>query len=694
MWMEDSSVQASVKGADTVALSVVDEVSYRQIVDLSPDAIFIQCDGEFMFINPAGISLFGLESAQQLMGMPVMKFVTPGSRRAVKKYFRRGQGTKQARSSLEATWLTSSGAPFLAAVTVSPFLHRGKDGSLVILRDITERKRVEETLARATHAAERANRAKSSFLATMSHEIRTPMNAVLGMLELLSLSSLDQDQRFSLETARESTNWLLRIIDDVLDFSKIEAGYLEIRLEPASIAEMVDRAAAVYSDVARGKGLRLEKIVDPNISPAVMVDRLRLRQVLNNLLSNAIKFTDQGHVEIRAKLLERRGECDVVGFEVRDTGIGVAAEDQQRLFQPFIQVDSDTTRKFGGTGLGLTICARLARMMGGEIAIDSKLGEGTTIFVTLPLPITNLAVLTDAKNKGRSADDGRLLRPQESRNAQVVGSGDLFLVVDDHPVNRQLLLKQLNTLGYIAEGAGNGVEAFEAWKTGRFARIIADCRMPGMDGYELARQIRRAEAQAQDGRHTLIIAWTASALEGDAELALAAGMDDYMAKPADLSTMKHKLAAWILPIRPAMTPVSPGGKQIDLPLEGPIDLTRLREISLKDEAFEQEILTEFRDTIRKDLDTLRRGLVSKDLNTVAHIAHHMRGASRLVGALLFAAECELFERLAVQNNWEALSAMQVQFFATAERLDQALGTQLAFPAPQRVTFPPGDNVDG
>ena len=273
-------------------------------------------------------------------------------------------------------------------------------------------------------------------------------------------------------------------------------------------------------------------------------------------------------------------------------------------------------------------------------------------------------------------------------------AGTFILVVDDHPVNRQLLLKQLNTLGYIAEGAGNGVEAFEAWKTGRFARIIADCRMPGMDGYELARQIRRAEAQAQDGRHTLIIAWTASALEGDAELALAAGMDDYMAKPADLSTMKHKLAAWILPIRPAMTPVSPGGKQIDLPLEGPIDLTRLREISLKDEAFEQEILKEFRDTTRKDLDTLRRGLVSKDLNTVAHIAHHMRGASRMVGALLFAAECELFERLAVQNNWEALSSMQVQFFATAERLDQALGAQLAFPAPQRVTFPPGDNVDG
>lgn len=675
-------MHASVKNAITVRLPVVDEVSYRQIVELSRDAIFIQCDGEFMFINPAGVSLFGLESAQQLIGTPVMQFVPPGSRRVVKNYLRRGPVTKQARPTLESTWLTSRGVPFSAEVAVSPFAHGDKAASLVILRDITERKRAEEALARAKHAAEQANRAKSSFLATMSHEIRTPMNAVLGMLELLSLSSLDQDQRLSLETARESTNWLLRIIDDVLDFSKIEAGYLEIRPEPASIAEMVQRAAAVYADVAHSKGLRLEKSVDSNISPAVMVDRLRLRQVLNNLLSNAIKFTDQGHIEISAKLLERRGNCDVVGFAVRDTGIGVAAEDQQRLFQPFIQVDSDTTRKFGGTGLGLTICARLARMMGGDIAIDSKLGEGSTIFVTLPLPITDLSVLADAKNKGRSLTDGAALRPQASRSEQAVASGDLFLVVDDHPVNRQLLVKQLNTLGYVAEVAENGVEAFEAWKTGRFPRVITDCRMPYMDGYELARQIRHAEAQEQEGRHTLIIAWTASALGGDAELALAAGMDDYMAKPVDLSTMKHKLTSWMLPTRAATQPGSGGADAIDPSLDAPIDLTRLHEIALGDEAFEQEILAEFRSTTRKDVDTLRHGLLSKDLNTVTHIAHHLRGASRLVGAMLFAAECEQFERVATQNNWEELAALQAEFFATAERLDQALGAHLACTAPQ------------
>ena len=432
------------------------------------------------------------------------------------------------------------------------------------LQDVTGQKRVEEEVRRlnadlekrvASRTAEleesnlrlkKADAAKSNFLSMMSHEIRTPMNGVLGMLELLSLSKLDGHQRTTLEVVRSSARSLLRIIDDILDFSKIEAGKLEINLETASVAKVIEAVAGIYAGNASSKALVLKAYCDPRISPAVKVDPLRLQQILNNLVSNAIKFTPEGWVEIRADLLARDGRNDVVRFSVKDTGIGISPEVNARIFQPFAQAGGEIARSFGGTGLGLSICQRLAQLMGSSIAVESEPGRGTTMNFSLALQIADPATLAGSPGSHAPGATKEVLRMRRKAPSaeEAQREGTLVLVVDDHPVNRMVLLRQVNAAGYAAEEVGDGREAFAAWKTGRFALVLTDCNMPEMDGYALARAIREAERRSVS-RRTTIVACTANALRGEAQNCFAAGMDDYIVKPVELTTLLALLDKWL-----------------------------------------------------------------------------------------------------------------------------------------------------
>ena len=391
----------------------------------------------------------------------------------------------------------------------------------------------------ASRQADAANNAKSSFLATMSHEIRTPMHGLLGMLEMLSLTPLDRSQQASLKVIRTSGHSLMRIIDDILDFSKIEAQKLDIHPEPVSIRQLVDSVRSAFDANASGKGLLLESVVDPRISPALSVDPFRLRQILNNLVSNAIKFTSHGKVTITADLIERTNAADRLRFCVQDSGIGIAAEDQGRLFTPFAQADGKTSRNYGGTGLGLAICQRLARLMGGHVGMRSVLGEGTSMTLELTLPIVEEG-LPDVPPV-HAAGETRLREPAATRQS---ATGPMVLVVDDDETNRMLLVSQLEVLGYQARSATNGVEALAMWKTGRFALVLTDCQMPQMNGYELATSIRALEEQAATGRCP-IVACTANAMKDEAAACSAAGMDDYIAKPMDLDALGIKMTWWL-----------------------------------------------------------------------------------------------------------------------------------------------------
>ena len=652
----------------------------REMADAVPGVVYqlrIGADGSraYGFMSDAVKSLRGYSREEALADYRLLYHqVVEDDRAAIDKAIRQAVETlspmqeefriRMADGSIK--WLQSAAVPTPA-----------EDGAVTLNGywvDVTQHRDMEIELAAAKTAADAANRAKSSFLAAMSHEIRTPMNGVLGMLELLSLTRLDSEQRSNVEVIRDSGRSLLRIVDDILDFSKIEADMLDLRPEPASPAAIVRGVRDVYSGAASAKRLILSVTVDPDLSPAVMVDPLRLRQILNNFVSNALKFTPQGSVTIAAELVERKDGVDTVRFSVADTGIGIAPENQAKLFQPFVQAEGDTTRRFGGTGLGLVICRRLADLMGGTIEMDSAVGQGTTMRLVVPLPQADPSAITEKDNAAAIPTAALTARRPAPSVDAAIAEGTLVLVADDHPTNRMMLLRQLNLLGYAAEAVEDGKQALDAWHSGRFGLVLTDCHMPEMDGYDLARSIRLAEG-GNGGERIPIIACTANVLEGEAEACLAAGMDSYLPKPVELSFLLRMLDAWLplpgVPSPPA-TDAPPSAALTNGAEPSPIDRAKLAEVSLGDADFERDMLTDFRGAMDEDANQLTLALESRDSGDITRIAHRLKGASRTVGATDLATASEQMESAGRADDPAAISAAREPLFVEVERLRKHL----------------------
>ncbi len=518
------------------------------------------------------------------------------------------------------------------------------------MSDLSQRLRAEE--------AQAANKAKSDFLATMTHELRTPMIGMLGMVEILSHTNLDAEQRNALGTVQSSARALLGIIGDILDFSKIEAGKLELEPQAVSLKSIVDEEFTSYSGTAASKGLRMEREIGPGIAEAHLADPVRFREILDNFFSNALKFTHQGSIGLKAELLDSDEESQTLAFRVWDTGIGVSKENQRRLFQPFVQAESNTTRRFGGTGLGLSICLRLAEMMGGRITMESEEGKGTTMSFIASFPLADPSALSGSVKQVA----WQPLEPPSRDEA--LATGCLVLLAEDHPTNRLVLTRQLQLAGYQVDAVENGLAALDALDQVRYGLLLTDIQMPHMDGYHLAAAVRKIEAGT--GRPRIpILSLTANALLGELERCQAVGMDDCIIKPVSIPDLDAKLRHWLPDAARLMKPRAPEAqpeRSFDstlpsTPIRGrygvdstflarplgplmsdegqpgsPLDFAVLDGLSGGERSSSLEILRDFRDTLRSDMAGLGPLADQGNLPDLARLAHRIKGATAMVGA--------------------------------------------------------------
>jgi PAS domain S-box-containing protein len=410
---------------------------------------------------------------------------------------------------------------------------RDPDGRTIavasLVNDVTENMKAQEQMRLAMEAAQKATRAKSEFLANMSHEIRTPMNGVIGLTELLLESDLDPQQRSYLEVIRSSGEMLITIINDILDLSKIESGKLDLTERVFNVEECLKTAFQLFSHSLQKKGLEAHIEVSNSIPRTVSGDPVRLRQIVYNLVSNAVKFTDTGSISMKAwseSITSRRVRLFV---SISDTGPGIDTDRLETIFDPFSQADTSSTRSFGGTGLGLTICKRLCRMMRGDIKIDHTSPEGTRFVFSVELQTAPEGGL-----------GGSLTGQQDARENPSEASAVRILVVEDNAVNRLVAKRILKRLGYDSATVNNGQEALDFVRAHPCDLIFMDLQMPVMDGFTATKIIRE-----EHGSIPSIIALTASAVDGDRERCMAAGMDDYISKPINIEAVSGILSRFV-----------------------------------------------------------------------------------------------------------------------------------------------------
>ncbi|MDQ3896860.1 MAG: response regulator [Actinomycetota bacterium] len=774
----------------------------RTIVETASDA-FVEMDERGLIAdwNRSAEAMFGW-TRDEVVGRELAAVIIPeelrsAHREGLRHYLATGEGRAMS-DRLRVDAIRKNGARFPVEVALWEVRSETSRSFNAFVRDTSQQKATEDALASARDQALEASRMKSEFLANMSHEIRTPMNAVIGLTGLLLDTDLDETQRRYADGARSAGEGLLSIINGILDFSKIEAGKIELEQVDLDLRDVVEESVGLLAGAAAAKGIDLAAWCYPNLPTAVQGDPVRLRQILLNLVGNAVKFTEQGQVVVQARPLEVDDASVVARFDVIDTGIGIDAASYDRLFVSFSQADTSTTRRYGGTGLGLALVKRLVDLMGGEVGVESEPGRGSTFWFSVrlarcpeatPPPVlppslagvralvvddnaTNCLILgqqlaawgvrpdtaQDAhhalellRSAAEAGDrygvavvdmqmpgtDGlglaeaitadptvagipvivlssagsvaaapraeagiaaslmkpvrqsdlhdalvRALAPAPPEPAVVdrehaappkpAGQRGRVLVVEDNEINQMVAVGTLTKLGYQTDVAANGREAVDAVSGRRYAAVLMDCQMPEMDGFEAARAIRRREG---GDRHVPIIAMTASATDADRQRCIAAGMDDYIAKPVRIERIEAVLEHWTS--AGDGRPPSGDGPVPDEDVLDPSLVDQLRELGPDDDG--ADLFPKLVETFAREgatrVSELRDAAQSEDFACLVRVAHTQRGSSAMMGAGALASACGALESASRQSDIEEARARLQAVEAELERATAALRSE-------------------
>ena len=638
----------------------------ESLVQRSSDFIgYASPEGEVLFVNQAGRELIGVKEDRSLLGTNILDHIAPEEHQRIRDavlpaVMRDGVWVGE---SLFRNTATGALIPMWQSAFCITEPGTGRPIALATIgRDLTERKKKEDQLRDAQQAAEAGNLAKSRFLASMSHEIRTPMNGILGMAGLLLAGDLPPAHRHYVEVILSSGTNLLELINQILDLSKIEAGKVVLEKLDFELVPLLRGATEALAIEAGSKGLGFGVTVEPALPRFVRGDPARLRQVMVNLAGNAVKFTSDGSVRIAASVESREERALTVRFTVSDTGIGISPEHASQLFSPFVQGDCSTTRKYGGTGLGLSVSRQIVDLMGGRIGFDSEPGRGSHFWFTVPLEeVAAGEELAPRPPAGAEpAPQSRTIGRQSAR----------ILAAEDHPVNREVLMLILERSGCKADIVENGAEAVKALQAAAYDLVLMDCEMPVMDGYQATKLIRDPHSGVLNPK-VPVVAVTASAMAGDRDKCFAAGMDDYLPKPIEPESLLQMIDKWLggTQSQPGSTPAParavPGSKPV-------FDYDALLQRLMGNRPAAQRVTQAFLQAAPSQLANLREHLAARDAASARRDAHTLKGSAATISALALREVAVAAEQAAATCSWGAMEKLMPEMEQQLERLRQAI----------------------
>ncbi|MGE3616999.1 MAG: ATP-binding protein [Gemmatimonadales bacterium] len=625
------------------------------ILDAANDAIITaDAAGHIIELNPITERMFGF-SREHLIGREaVALFIPPEFLEAARAEAREGRDFGRWHGQMERTLQRADGTRFEAEVEVLPIAM--PDGTRLFtayIRDLSERKQRAAELKAAKELAEQSAQAKQEFLANMSHELRTPLNAVVGLTHLLARTTLTPDQGRYLEGIRFSSDQLLSTINDILDLSKIDSGRIQFETVPFEPVKMVEGVVGSLRFGAEQKGLVLVSVIDPAVPPVLVGDPVRLNQVLLNLVGNAVKFTERGSVTVTVGVSRRDGERVIVQFAVTDSGIGIAPDRLATIFEPFSQGRTDTTRRFGGTGLGLTIVRQLVELQGGEIAVTSTPGQGSCFTVTLAFGVAEEIPVPAANAAGEVRLDGVRI-----------------LLVEDNELNQTVATELLAAAGADVVVAASGLGALGRLRSERFDVVLMDLQMPEMDGFEATIRIRRELGLSE--RTLPILALSAAGLVEERRRAEAAGMNGFVGKPFRPAELVARIAEQVGRVVPTPAVARPLGGGTGL-----INRRMLDEYTYQDVDLARRVLGIFISTTPAKADQLRRCFAEGRLRDAADAAHQLKSPAGFIGAqtlwqLLNDVEGAARADAVAEADLEKLFPLIDQVVAEAERVRKVL----------------------